>query len=91
MVSISLRYAQKLGPTRIRLLWESDAIAKIVIGKQYLYQTLGSQTTPYPLTVIPAATSSAHSSLANDQNYKYAVVNVQETHMLFARDQYMNQ
>lgn len=27
-ISIELKYAQKLGPTKIRLLWESDSIAK---------------------------------------------------------------
>ena len=90
-MSISLRYAQKLGSTRIRLLWESDSIVKTVIGKQYLHHTLGSQTTPFALTVVPAASSGPHSSLTNVEATKYAVVNVQETHVLLARDEYNNQ
>lgn len=91
LVPISLKYAQKLGPTKIRLLWESDSIVKTVIEKVYLFHTLGSQTTPFALVVSPAISSALHSSLADNEDYKYAVVDVLETHTLHVRDRFMNQ
>ena len=49
-----MRYAQKLGETKIRLLWENDSMEKTVVAKEYLYHVLGSQTTPFDFSVIPA-------------------------------------
>ena len=61
-----------------------------VIHKENLFHTLGSQTTPFHLLVIPAATNSMTSSLSNDMDYRFAVVDVEEVLILNARDAYMN-
>ena len=90
-VPITLRYAEKLGPTKLRLLWESDSMARVVIPPECLYHTLGSQTTPFPLSVNPAPTVATASSLSNDVDYRFAVVDLQETLILNARDAFMNQ
>jgi hypothetical protein len=66
LVPIALRYAEKLGPTKLRLLWESDTMERVVIPPESLYHTLGSQTTPFPFLVIPALSDAATSSLSND-------------------------
>jgi hypothetical protein len=38
---------------------------KTVIDKAYLYHTLGSRTTPFPFSVIPATTNASFSTLAS--------------------------
>jgi archaellum component FlaF (FlaF/FlaG flagellin family) len=90
LTHITVKYAKKLGPTKIRLLWESDTLAKTVIDRQYLLHTLGSQTTPVPITVIPALTNASFCHLTNDLDYRYAVVNVQEVHTVNLRDEFGN-
>jgi hypothetical protein len=55
-----------------------------------LFNTLGSQTTPYTLLVEPALSDSTTSSLSNAVDYPYAVVGVQETLTFWAKDAYYN-
>lgn len=90
LVPLTLEYAKKLGPIKLRLLWESDSIEREVIPTESLLHTLGSQTTPFPLLVIPAATDASKSSLSNDLDYRFAVVDVEETLTLYARDAFSN-
>lgn len=90
LVSIDLRYAQKLGETKVQLLWETDSMEKVVIDEEYLYHTLGSQTTPFTFLVIPASTNGTFCHLSNDLDYRYAVVDVQETLILYLRDEFDN-
>jgi hypothetical protein len=91
LVPINLRYAKKLGPTRLRLLWESDSLERTVIPADCLFHELGSETTPFALSVSPASTDASTSSLTNDLDYRYAVVDVEETLVLNARDAHGNQ
>jgi hypothetical protein len=42
LVPIKLRYAQKLGETKVRLLWENDLMEKVIIDAERLYHSLGS-------------------------------------------------
>ncbi len=63
---------------------------KTVIAKEHLYQSLGSQTTPFNFQVVPAAANATSSHLANDFDYRYAVVNVPEVLTLYARDEFQN-
>ena len=42
LVPVRLRYAQKLGETKVRLLWENDKMERVVIDAEQLYHTLGS-------------------------------------------------
>lgn len=90
LVSIELRYAQKLGETKVRLLWETDRMEKVVIDEEHLYHTLGSQTTPLIFTVEPASTNGTFCHLSNDLDYRYAVVDVEETLILYLRDEFDN-
>jgi hypothetical protein len=89
-VPFEMTYAQRLGDTKIRLLWANDFMEKTIITSEYLYHTLGSWTTPYQFLVIPATTNASFSTLASNQAYPYAVVNVQETLVLTVRDQFDN-
>lgn len=90
LVPISLRYAQKLGETKSRLLWENDSMEKTVIAKEYLYHVLGSQTTPFDFSVIPAQTNASFSHLTNDFDYRFAVVDVEEVLIINNRDEFTN-
>jgi hypothetical protein len=62
---LSLRLAVKMGPTKLRLLWESDSMEKVAIPSDSLYHTLGSSTTPLALTVTPTDTDPLASTLNN--------------------------
>lgn len=89
-VPITLRYAQKLGETKVRLLWESDLMERALIDSEHLFHTLGSQTTPHLFTVIPASTNGSFCHLSNDFDYRFAVVDVEETLILHLRDEFGN-
>jgi|LauGreDrversion4_2_1035121.scaffolds.fasta_scaffold2386176_1 hypothetical protein len=65
MLSIEIRYAEKLGDSKIKLYWESDSQAFELIESQYLYNVLNSQKTPYQFTVIPASTNETTSYLVD--------------------------
>ena len=90
LVSISLSYAQKLGPTLFQLFWESDSVIYEIVPSQYLLNTLYSASTPYLITVIPSITNATTSGLSNN-NYMTALVGVAETQTIIARDQFGNQ
>jgi hypothetical protein len=63
---------------------------KVVIDEEYLYHTLGSQTTPLTFTVEPASINGTFCHLSNDLDYRYAVVDVEETLILYLRDEFDN-
>ena len=42
MLSFEIRYAEKLGDSKIKLYWESDSQAFELIESQYLYNVLNS-------------------------------------------------
>ena len=79
--SIEVHYAQKIGPSKLSLLWESDSMDFQVINSTYLYNTLSSQTVPsmqpmpYILQVNPDI-SNATTSALTDNGYQVAIVNV---------------
>lgn len=90
LAPISLKYAEKMGPIKVRLLWESDTMARVVIPPAALLHSLGSTTTPFAITVAPAGTEATKSTLANAVDHTYAVVGVEETLTLTARDAFVN-
>jgi hypothetical protein len=57
LVPISIKYSHKLGDTRIQLMWESEFMARSVIGSDHLFHSLGSSTTPYGFYVQPASSN----------------------------------
>lgn len=86
---ITLLFAEKFGPTKIKLYWESDSLDYQIIPSTYLYNVLYSSNTPVTFTVIPDTTNATTTALSND-DYMYASVNVQETLTIYARDSYSN-
>jgi hypothetical protein len=47
-------------------MWQSDHLNKSVIDPQYLYNELGSWTTPFPILVQPAITNASHSHVVEN-------------------------
>jgi len=62
---IQIKYIEKKGRSRVRVLWESDSVEKEVIPMQQLYNTLFSSTTPFSLTVIPWDTHQMFVGISN--------------------------
>jgi len=65
MFPLEIRYAEKLGDSKIKLYWESDSQVFELIESQYLYNVLNSQKTPYQFTVIPASTNETTSYMVD--------------------------
>ena len=47
LYDIEIQYAERLGGTRLKLLWESDSQQLEVIKKEKLFYKLNSADTPY--------------------------------------------
>lgn len=62
---IEIKYADKNGLSKIKLLWESDSQPFTIVDSKSLFNKLNSQTTPYSFTVIPASSNQTLSYLAN--------------------------
>jgi len=86
---VLIRFAVKLGPTRLQLQWESDTRDFEVIPSEFLYNKLNSMSTPFLFTVNPDITNSTTSALLNE-DYKTALVGVTETLTIIARDKFGN-
>jgi hypothetical protein len=86
---VVLKYAQKQGPTKIKLLWESDSRNLEIISDEYLFNELYSSYTPFIFTTIPDISNQTKSTLVND-DYKIALVGIQETLTIYARDKFGN-
>jgi hypothetical protein len=89
LTTIDLRYAQRLGTTKLILLWESDSTNLEVIPSTYLYNELYSSTTPFAFTCTPDISNSSTTGLTNN-NYQIALVGIQETLTINARDKFGN-
>ena len=87
--TLAIRYAQKLGPTKFIMLWESDSRNLEVIPTNYLYNELYSSTTPFVFTCDPDISNSTTTALTNN-NYQIALVGIQETLTINARDKFSN-
>ncbi len=87
---VEVRFAHKIGPHKLRLLWESDTRDLEVIPSTHLFNQLCSSSTPFILQVVPDITNATTSGLANQVDYKNAIVGVKETHTILARDKYGN-
>ena len=70
-----IRYAVKMGPTKLVLHWESDTRDYQVIPQQYLFNRLNSGTTPYLFSVSPDITNSTMTTLVNT-DYQIALVGI---------------
>lgn len=57
LYDIEITYAERLGQTKLRLMWESDSQVFEVVGSDSLFNTLNSSLTPFLFTVNPAATN----------------------------------
>ena len=90
LVPLELKYAQKQGETKISMQWESDSMLLQEISSDYLLHTLGSETTPFDITVLPANTNATFSHLEDDVATKYAIVDLEKSHVLNARDEFGN-
>jgi hypothetical protein len=88
LYDIEITYAERLGQTKLRLMWESDSQVFDVIGSDRLFNTLNSSLTPFLFKVNPAATNETACHLIDTKPAQLAMVNVQETHILNARDVY---
>lgn len=86
---IRLKYAERLGQTKLRLLWESDSRNLEVIPSEYLYNELYSSLTPFLFNCIPSITNSTTSGLIN-RDHEIALVGIPEVITLYARDKYGN-
>ena len=86
---ILIRFAVKLGPTRMQLYWESDTRDYQIVPAEYLYNQLNSMSTPFMFTVNPGISNSTMSGLLNN-DYKTALVGITETLTIIARDRYGN-
>lgn len=91
---IELRYAHKIGPHKLILSWESDTRDLDVIGEEWFYQMLSSDTArnPYILQVIPDITNATTTALtpASQLDHQHAIVGVKETQFIHARDKWGN-
>lgn len=72
---MTLYFAEKFGPTKLMLYWESDSMDYEIIPSTYLYNVLYSSTTPVTFSCIPDTTNSTATTLSNS-DYMYASVNV---------------
>jgi hypothetical protein len=86
---LHLRYAQRLGVTKLIFLWESDSLNLEVIPTDNLYNELYSSTTPFTFTCIPDISNATTTTLTNN-NYQIALVGIQETLYINARDKFSN-
>lgn len=90
MYTLHLSYAERSGPSKFKLLWESDSQPFEIIKATQLYNKLNSEKTPFLFKVIPAQTNQTTSTLVELDNVKLATVDVQETHLIYARDVFGN-
>jgi hypothetical protein len=89
-LTLELLYVERLGDSKIKLLWESDSQPLEIVPSERLYNLLNSETTPFEFTVIPAMTNQTTSTLTVLDNVAYAIVNVEEVHTIYARDVFGN-
>ena len=87
---LSLFYAERRGPTKFRLLWESDSQSLQPIPSSQLFSTLNSALGKHQFTVTPAPTNETTTHLVAVGGTVEAVVGVLETHVVEARDVYGN-
>lgn len=77
-----MSYSEKLGDSKIRLMWQSDSQPFEVINQEQLYSQLNSGKTPYLFRVVPASTNQTTSTLETVESAYLARVNVEETHFI---------
>ena len=90
LYSIEITYAERIGQTKLVLYWESDSQVFAKVPTDYLFHTLNSVETPFTFTVEPAATNETMSHLVDTKPTENAIVNVQEAHIVNARDVFGN-
>lgn len=90
LATLEITYAERIGPTLVQLFWESDSQAFSKVPSDVLYHTLNSEYTPYTFTVIPAATNETACHLYDPTHTAHAIVNVEEVHVVYARDIFDN-
>ena len=89
MYDFLVEYIETRGNSFIKIYWQSDSIEKQIISSNYLYNDLYSDYTPLLVTVNPTTTDPLSCAIINGE-YATAVVGVQETITLAARDKYGN-
>jgi hypothetical protein len=65
-------------------------MTKQVIPMDAYFYKRGSETTPFNINVVPAVTNASFSHLSNDIDYRYAIVDAEETLFMYARDEFSN-
>lgn len=79
--NIEVRYAQRIGPHKLHLMWESDTRDLEVIPSEYFYYQLCSSFTPFILQVVPDISNATTTALSPQSqiDHKNAIVGVKET------------
>lgn len=92
LYDIEVRFAHKIGPHKLTLLWESDTRDLEVIPSSYYYYSLCSENTPFILQVVPDISNATTTTLtpASSIDIKNAIVGVKETQTITARDRFRN-
>ena len=90
LYSIEVLYAERLGDSKIKLFWESNSQPYELIESERFYNVLNSRNTPHLFEVIPAPTNETTTTLVDVAAIEYAIVNMQETHHIYARDVFGN-
>lgn len=90
LYEIQIVYAERLGGTKLKLLWESDSQQLALVSKEKLFYKLNSADTPYQFVVQPTITSPSNTHLVDIAPLNQALVNVEETARINARDQFGN-
>jgi len=88
--NFELRYAQKIGPHKLRLFWESDTRDREIIPAKFFYNRLSSTFTPYVLQVLPDISNATTTALASSVDYKDSIVGIKESHLIYVRDMFGN-
>lgn len=87
---IEIRYAQKLGDSKIKLFWESDSQPFEIVKSENLYYKTNSEKTPFLFTVKSGATNETTTQLVDIDSYGFATVDVQQTQYIIAQDIFGN-
>ena len=90
MHRIRIEFASKPGQAKFKLLWESQSVPLSLIDSGSLWNELNSSLTPFIFKVAPAVTDSQTTLFTNFAAVQSATVNVEESHILIARDVYGN-
>ena len=88
LYNISLEYVETRGNSQVQLYWQSDSTSKQIIPSTYLYNILYSDSTPFILKASPTTTNPEYCTISGA--YSSAIVGVQKTITLLAKDKYSN-